>query len=410
MNNNKKIELLSPAGSYEKLKFAVEYGADAVYFAGKNYSLRAKSTNFELDEIEEAMKYLHSRGKFGYCAVNIFAHNDDFAGMQDYVKNLEAVGVDAFIVADPGVFHLIKSSGVKTPLHISTQANVTNIMAVKFWEQMGAERVVLARELEKEEIEHICKNTNMEIEVFAHGAMCMAMSGRCMISNYVTGRDANKGECTQSCRWNYKVSLTPENREVDFPIEEDEHGVYFFNTKDLNLIRRVGDLIKIGVKSLKIEGRMKSIMYVSAITGAYRKAIDLALLNPDEYVADDELIDILNSVSNRTYTEGFFGGDYSTDSMNYETSGYVREAAFLGVIERDYNGEAVVKVKSAFNKGDKISILTPGIDIKHIIVDNIVDVRNGEIVERTKPNFYYKFDGIQDIREYSLLREEFAKQ
>ena len=269
----KKPELLAPAGTLEKLKMAVLYGADAVYLGGKSFGLRALGGNFSREELAEGTEFAHAHGCKVYVTVNIYPHDGDLAGLPEYLRDLEAIGVDALLVADLGVFSIAREKVPNLPLHVSTQANTVNSAAVKAWQALGAQRVVLARELSIAEIAAIRKAVPVELEMFVHGAMCISMSGRCLLSNYFTGRDSNRGACAQSCRWRY--ALVEETRPGQyFPIEEDERGTYILNSKDLCLLPHLSELIKSGVDSLKIEGRMKSVHYVASVTKAYRMAID----------------------------------------------------------------------------------------------------------------------------------------
>ena len=379
------VELLSPAGNFEKLVSAVRFGCDAVYLSGENFSLRAKSSNFRDDELENALKYLHKNGKKGYVTVNIYARNYDFEHLPAYLEYLEGIHADGIIISDLGVLKLIRDMGIKTPVHISTQANTTNYMSVKFFEDLGVKRVILARELSEKEVEFIVKNTSMDIEVFVHGAMCISHSGRCVLSNYMTGRDSNRGECTHPCRWNYY--LVEETRPGEYlKIEEDERGSYIYNSKDLCLIDYLKNIIDMGVKSLKIEGRMKSSMYVSVVTGVYRKAID-EILTYGEVKEIERLRLLLNSVSNRSFTTGFFGGAVNEASMNYDTSSYVRLTDYLGLVEGTNELGVVFTAKGKFSSDEKISILNTDMTETEII-SSLVDF-DGKNVDFTKPNSRY---------------------
>jgi putative protease len=396
------IELLSPAGNYEKMVAAVTFGADAVYLSGTDFGLRAKSKNFSLSTMEKALKFLHDNHKKGYVTVNIYGRNYDIDPLKEYLGNLKDLNPDALIVSDPGIFKLIKDLGIKIPIHISTQANITNYMAVRFWEDLGAERIILARELSKNEIEFICKNTSVDIEVFVHGAMCISHSGRCVLSNYFTGKDANKGECTHPCRWKYH--LVEETRPGEYlPINEDEFGTYIYNSKDLCLIKRIDELIKIGVKSLKIEGRMKSVMYASVVTGVYRQAIDSVLNGNwnDENVG--YWLDLLSSVSNREYTEAFYSGSAGNESMNYNTSSYVRNTDFLGMVTNSSENFVQVLCKGKFRIGEKLHFLTPEMKEITFVCEKITDKDNND-VSFTKPNTNYGIPVFENIPQYSLLR------
>ncbi|MGA1847098.1 peptidase U32 family protein [Deferribacter abyssi] len=394
------VELLSPAGNFQKLKSAVDFGADAVYLAGKNFGLRAQAGNFSLEEMDRAIKYLHSRGKKGYVTVNIYARNYDFKDLKKYLHELKEINPDGIIISDMGVFKLIKDEKIDIPVHISTQANTTNYYAINMWKELGVKRVVLARELSKNEIKEICENTDIEIEVFVHGAMCISHSGRCVLSNYMTKRDANRGECTHPCRWNYY--LLEESRPGEyFPIFEDSRGTYIYNSKDLCLLRYIDELIEMGVKSLKIEGRMKSIMYVSVVTGVYRKVIDDLIegKTPDyEYLQN-----LLNSVSNREYTTGFYAGFADETSMNYKTSSYVRNTDFLGVVKENNNGKIVFECKGKIYSGETLHILDKSLLEHKVVFDRILDL-NGKRVDFTKPNRDYILDCGLNFQKGSLIR------
>ena len=364
------MELLSPAGNFEKMKAAVLFGADAVYFGGPSFGLRAFAGNFTFDEMEESLKYLHERGKKGYVTVNVFPSTKEFDEIETYLKRCAAVGADGLIISDPGIFYTAKKAGIDIPISISTQANITNLAAVNFWAEQGASRVIMAREVSEDDLRKTAAEANCEIEVFIHGAICISMSGRCLISSYMTGRDANKGECTHPCRWKY--ALMEETRPGNYyPVYEDERGTYLYNSKDLRLLERIGVLEKMGIKSGKIEGRMKSVMYVSVVTGVYRAAINAAMGNPDAYQVDENWRFLLDSVSNRGYTEGFFGGDNDVDSMNRDTGGYRRGADFLGVVKGSKDNEIVVSAKAKFTKGEEVSVLEPGLKRTNVILEAI---------------------------------------
>lgn len=394
------VELLSPAGNMEKLIAAVNFGADAVYFSGKDYGLRASADNFTIEEMYEALKFLHSRGKKGYVTVNIYARNYDFEGLGRYLDQLKEISPDALIVSDVGVFKFIRDRRIDIPIHISTQANTTNYMAVKFWEEMGVERVVLARELTREEIRFIAQSVKCDLEVFVHGAMCISHSGRCVLSNYFNKKDSNRGECTHPCRWKYH--LVEETRPGEYlPVFEDERGTYIYNSKDLCLIEHIGELVDMGIKSFKIEGRMKSSMYTAVVTGVYRQAIDTALKG--DFVVDERWIKLLNTVSNRTYTKGFYTDEADESSINYKTSSYVRGSDFLGVVNYWGDGKLYFHCKGKINTGDKLEILTPQMNEIFHIFDEIYDVK-GERVDFTKPNFDYFIKIDKEIPQHSIIR------
>jgi putative protease len=300
----KKPELLAPAGNLEKLKMAVLYGADAVYLGGKSFGLRAFGGNFSREELKEAMDFAHARGKKVYVTVNIFPHNGDLEGLPDYLQYLQSIQADALLVADLGVFMMCRKLIPDMELHISTQANNTNWASVNAWKELGASRVVLAREMSLAEIREIRSKCDVDLEMFMHGAMCISYSGRCLLSNYFTGRDSNRGSCAQSCRWKY--ALVEETRPGKyFPIEEDERGTYIMNSKDMCLMPNIRDVIESGVDSLKIEGRMKSVHYAASVTKAYRLAIDSYFEDPEHFEVRQEWMDELEKVSHRAYTTGF---------------------------------------------------------------------------------------------------------
>lgn len=352
------IELLAPAGNFEKLRFALHYGADAVYCSGKAFGLRAFAGNFSNEELAEAIHYTHAQGKKLYVTLNAYPHNAELAGLEEYLAFLESVQPDALLVADPGVYDIAMASGLTVPIHISTQATVVNWAGVHFWEkQQNVERVVLARELSLAEIAEISEKTATELEIFVHGAMCMSYSGRCLLSNYMTGRDANKGECAQPCRWNYAI-VEEKRPGVYYPIEEDDHGSYIFNSFDLCTLERLPEILtQHTVQSLKIEGRMKSLYYVSTIIRCYRHVIDAWLA--DGEVAEEELqywMGELEKVSHRPYTTGFLFGRPEDNAVNNASAGYIKPYDFVGVV-RDFDpasGVATIEQRNKISVGDTI--------------------------------------------------------
>ena len=355
-----KPELLAPAGTLEKLKFAVQYGADAVYIAGKKYGLRAFAGNFSREEMAEGIAFAHERGVKVYVTVNVFAHNADMDGLEDYLRELLELKADAIIASDPGVIRISRMAVPDLPVHISTQANSTNWSTVQFWKDLGAERVVLARELTLPEIQEIREKVNVELETFVHGAMCISYSGRCLLSNYMTERDSNQGQCAQACRWNY--NLVEEKRPNEFyPIQEDERGTYVFNSQDLCLLQHLPELIETGIKSLKIEGRMKSAYYVATIIRAYRNMID-AYYGEAEVSGDIQFwLDELQKVSHRPYTTGFYFGKPENGALTLESSQYIRPYDFIGVV-KEYDaasGMATIEQRNHFKVGDTIEFFSP---------------------------------------------------
>ena len=380
----KKIELLAPAGDFEKLKTAIYFGADAVYFAGKNYGLRAYGTNFDSMSIKSAMDYIHSHGKRGYVTLNVYARHNDFDGLKEYVQSLVDAKVDAVLISDLGIFSFVHENFPELEIHISTQANTTNSYAAKMWQKLGAKRIVLARELDIDEIKKITsENPNLEIEAFVHGAMCISYSGRCLLSNYLTGRDSNHGECVQACRWKY--SVTEENRPDDkLDLEEDERGTYIFNSKDLCLIDYIDKIIDSGVDSLKIEGRMKSPYYVATVVNAYRRAIDYMLKCKAEnkkYATPKYLKDELEKASHRKYTTGFMFNDNNV-RQNYESSIQEQNSKFMAIVIGKEKGRFMVEQRNKFAVGDSLEILSPGEQFnKQILIEKMTDENNTPIDE-----------------------------
>jgi len=363
-----KPEVLAPAGSLEKLKIAIDFGADAVYIGGGKLNLRAFSDNFGTEEIIEGVKYCHDRGKKLYVTMNVFPRNHDLKGAEEYIKGLYEMGVDAIIVADPSIVSIAQEVAPELEIHLSTQANITNWRATKFWYEQGVKRIVLARELTFTEINNIRKNIpeGCELEVFVHGSMCMAYSGRCLISNYMLGRDANKGICSNACR--YKYYLVEETRPNEYyPVYEDDDGTYIMNSKDLCMINHIPELIRSGVHSFKIEGRMKNEFYVASVVKAYREAIDSYFEDPNNYEFKQEWMDTVQKISHRPYHTGFFFGIMGEQS--YEESSYIRDYEIVGIVQ-EYNEEtkeAIVLQKNRVFEGDEVEVLrahTPYFNIK----------------------------------------------
>ncbi|MFU0783410.1 MAG: 23S rRNA C2501 and tRNA U34 5'-hydroxylation protein RlhA/YrrN/YrrO, U32 peptidase family [Thermoanaerobacterium thermosaccharolyticum] len=401
------IELLSPAGDIERVKIAVNYGADAVYFGGNNYGLRA-SVGFSLDEIKYAVEYIKKHNKKAYLTVNIFPHNEDLEGLPEYIYEVSKTGIDAVIISDPGVFSIIKEVAPKLEIHISTQANNVNYRSAIFWHDLGAKRIVLARELSLEEIKGIREKTpdDLELEVFVHGAMCISYSGRCLLSNYLTGRDANKGECTHPCRWKYY--LVEEKRPGQYmSIEEDDRGTYIMNSKDLCMIKYIPDIIKAGATSLKIEGRNKSSYYVAVVTKAYRKAIDDYLEFGDKYVFDESLLEELGKASNRDFTTGFYFGKPGAESHNYGTSSYIRNYNIVGMV-LDYdeeNGFAIVEQRNRFFLGDEVEIIGPH-DMFTEVINRMYDADGNEIDVAPHPQMIVKIPFKRKVEKYYMIRKK----
>lgn len=361
----KKVELLAPAGDLEKFKTAIQYGADAVYLAGDKLGLRTASKNFSLDDIKEATKIAHDLDKKVYLTLNVISHNKDLEGVDEYIQSLDEAGVDAFIVSDPGIFQKVKTLAPSKEIHISTQANITNTATVEFWKSLGADRVILARELSLEEIKEIKDEVkdSIMIEAFVHGAMCMSYSGRCLLSNFMTGRSANMGDCAHPCR--YKYYLMEETRPGEYyPITEDEKGSYIMNSKDLCMINYIPELIEAGVDSFKIEGRVKSEYYVATVINQYRRAIDdyyedieKYKFNRDNYIYLEEIM----KVSHRDFTTAFFFGDVKEASLTYDNSSYIRLYDFIArVLDYDEDKKLMkVQERNKFSIGDEVEIFGP---------------------------------------------------
>ena len=378
----KNIELLAPAGSLKKLKTAIDFGADAVYAGGKEFSLRAFADNFTLEDMREGVEYCHARGKKMYVTVNIFPKNKDFEVAKEYFCQLESIGVDAVLITDAGLISLCKRVAPSLPIHLSTQANTLNKYTVEFWASQGVERVVLARELSFAEIKEIHEhNLDTELEVFVHGAMCVSYSGRCLLSNYLDGRDANRGECVQACRWHYNI--TESSRDGDpLQMEEDERGTYILNSKDLNMLSYIPELADAGVLSLKIEGRMKSEYYLATVVNAYRRALDSFYKGEFQSVVD-ELEREVRKVVHRDYTVAYtLGENNKTIAYNSGQNGGSHE--FIAVVNGYENGYAIVEMRNRFRVGDTLEVLSPTDSFnKQLVVGEMIDAK-GNIIDDAK--------------------------
>ena len=358
----RKTELLIPAGSLEVLKTAVVYGADAVYIGGEAFGLRAKAKNFSNQEIREGIRFAHERGVKVYITANILAHNEDLAGAEAYFKELGEIGPDALIISDPGIFDIARRILPDVDIHISTQANNTNYGTYQFWWRLGAKRVVSARELSLQEIRQIRENIpeEMEIESFIHGAMCISYSGRCLLSNFLAGRDANHGACSHPCRWKYAV--VEETRPGEYmPVYENERGTFLFNSKDLCMIEHVPEMMEAGIDSFKIEGRMKTALYVAAVARTYRRAIDDYLEDPEKYRKNLEWYkEEIGKCTTREFTTGFYFGKPTEDAQIYRNSTYIRNYTYLGSVERtDETGRCLLEQKNKFSAGETIEVMKP---------------------------------------------------
>ena len=406
----KKPELLAPAGNMEKLKMALLYGADAVYLGGKAFGLRAFGGNFTNEEMREAVDFAHSMEKKIYVTVNIFPHNSDIAKLPEYLSFLNEIQVDAILVADLGVFTLAKKYAPDVDLHISTQANNTNWAAVNAWAELGASRVVLAREMSLAEIREIREKCSVELEMFVHGAMCISYSGRCLMSNYLTGRDANRGSCAQPCRWNY--ALVEEKRPGQyFPVLEDERGTYIFNSKDMCLLPYLPDVLSSGVESLKIEGRMKSVHYAASVVKAYREAIDSYFANPEGFQVKKEWLDELDKVSHRAYTTGFYYGRPTEKDQIYGTSSYTQTSDFVGLV-LDYDAEtgyATVEQRNNMKVGQEIEIFQPHLFGYRQILQEMYD-EEGELIQvAPHPQQIVKIRMDKPVEPYTILRRNIVQ-
>lgn len=407
----KKPELLAPAGNMEKLKMALLYGADAVYLGGKAFGLRAFGGNFANEELQEAVAFAHGMGKKIYVTVNIFPHNSDIAKMPAYLAFLNDIRVDAILVADLGVFTLARKYAPDVDLHISTQANNTNWAAVNAWAELGASRVVLAREMSLAEIREIREKCSVELEMFVHGAMCISYSGRCLMSNYLTGRDANRGSCAQPCRWNY--ALVEEKRPGQyFPVLEDERGTYIFNSKDMCLLPYLPDVLASGVESLKIEGRMKSVHYAASVVKAYREAIDSYFANPEAFHVKEEWIEELDKVSHRAYTTGFYYGRPTEKDQIYGTSSYTQTSDFVGLV-LDYDaktGFATVEQRNNMKVGQEIEIFQPHLPGYRQLLQEMYDEEGERIQVAPHPQQIVKIRMEKPVEPYAILRRDIAGQ
>ena len=402
----RKTELLIPAGSLDVLKTAVIYGADAVYLGGEAFGLRAKAKNFTNEEIMEGIKFAHDHGVKVYITANILAHNDDLPGVEAYFEELKTIRPDALIISDPGVFTIAKRVLPDMEIHISTQANNTNYGTYLFWHELGAKRVVSARELSLKEIKEIRAHIpeDMEIESFIHGAMCISYSGRCLLSNFFTGRDANQGACTHPCRWKY--SVVEETRPGEYmPVYENERGTYIFNSKDLCMIEHVPEMIDAGIDSFKIEGRMKTALYVATVARTYRKAINDYLEDPEKYKANMEWYkEEIGKCTYREFTTGFYFGKPTSETQIYDSNTYVKNYIYLGTVEeRDARGFAKIEQKNKFSVGETIEIMKP--DGRNISA--LVRGESQESAPHPKQILYIDLDG--EVEQYDILRKKEAE-
>ena len=405
MRRIQKPELLAPAGNMEKLHMALLYGADAVYLGGKMFGLRAFASNFSLAEMDEAVAFAHSLHKKVYVTVNIFAHNEDINALPDYLRSLQAIGVDALLISDFGVWSVAREIIPEMPLHVSTQANTTNWAAVKAWENLGASRVVLARELSFTEMKEIGSKTEVELEAFVHGAMCISYSGRCWLSSYLTGRDGNRGACAQVCRWEF--SLTEKNRPGEiYDVAGDEQGTYIMNSKDLCLLPYLPQLMEAGICSFKIEGRMKSAHYAASVVSVYRRAIDACWRDPQHYTVKQEWLDELEKVSHRPYTTGFALGKPDATAQVYTTSSYLQTHEFVGLVRDWDNGRLTVEQRNHMKEGETLEVFCPDGSLRTLVLKEMRNQEGEPIVAAQHPQMVFTCRAAESIPESSILRRK----
>ncbi|MFO0752984.1 MAG: U32 family peptidase [Thermodesulfovibrionales bacterium] len=401
----KRPEVLAPAGDFEKLRTAIHYGADAVFLGDSRFSLRGKAGNFHGGELKAALHYAHERGVRVYVTMNIFPHNRDLPAIRDHIQLLREAGPDAVILSDPGLFMMFRREAPGIDLHISTQANVTNVESARFWEELGAQRLVLARELSLAEIREICRNTSIELEAFVHGSLCVSYSGRCYLSSFLASRGANRGECTNSCRWNY--TLMEEKRPGEYlPVFEDDRGTYIMSSRDLCMVEHLPLLAEAGVSSFKIEGRMKGINYVAGVVKTYREAVD-ALSSGEPYTVPRRWLRELSLFSNRGYTTGMYFGKQPDSAYTFDGESYVMSRELVGVVKEIDGGMARIALRNRIDEGDEIEYLSPGIEEERFRVEFMRDgegsslstARNGDVILMPVP---------EGVRSNDLIRREKA--
>ncbi len=405
----RKTELLVPASSLEVLKVAVTFGADAVYIGGEVYGLRAKAKNFSKEEMAEGVAFAHEHGVKVYVTANILAHNNDLDGVKEYFKELKEIMPDGLIIADPAIFMIAKEICPEIERHVSTQANNTNYGTYNFWHSLGATRVVSARELSLAEIKEIRNNIpdDLEIETFIHGAMCISYSGRCLLSNYFTGRDANQGACTHPCRWKYAV--VEEERPGEYlPVYENERGTYIFNSKDLCMIEHIPDLLESGIDSFKIEGRMKTALYVATVARTYRKAIDDCIESKEKYLQNlDWYKEQISACTYRQFTTGFFYGKPSEDSQIYDNNTYNIGYTYLGLVgQKNEEGLYSIEQRNKFSVGETIEIMRPNGDNIDVVVKRILDDEGNEMESCPHPKQKLWIDLGTELQEFDILRRK----
>lgn len=403
-NHLNKVELLAPAGNLEKLEFAIRYGADAVYLGGQQFGLRAKAGNFSFDDMDKGVDFAHRNGAKVYVATNIVAHDDDLKGLEDYLQTIKKIGIDAIIVADPAIISIAKKTAPDLDIHLSTQASITNWQTVQFWKDEGLARVVLARELSLVEISEIKERVDIEIETFIHGAMCNSYSGRCVLSNHMTNRDANRGGCAQSCRWNYDLF---KSGDIDIPLFKEGDDPYTMSSKDLYMVDSIHDLINAGVDSLKIEGRMKSIHYVATIVNTYRHAIDMYYDNPKDYTIDPKWYDEVIKASHRPIFNGFYYKPPYENGQIYGEEPKIRRYDFVGMV-LGYDKEtkiATIQQRNNFKVGQEIEFFGP--DTKFMQTINYIEDKQGNVVDVARhPLQIVKVKVDNPVNIYDMMRKE----
>ncbi len=403
-NHLNKVELLAPAGNLEKLEFAIRYGADAVYLGGQQFGLRSKAGNFSFDDMDKGIDFAHKNGAKVYVAMNIIAHDEDLKGLEDYLYTIKSIDADAIIVADPAIISIAKKTVPDLDIHLSTQASTTNWRSVQFWKNEGLTRVVLARELSLLEIREIKDRVDIELETFIHGAMCNSYSGRCVLSNHMTNRDANRGGCAQSCRWNYDLFKSENN---DIPLFKEGDNPYTMSSKDLNMVDKVDEIIEAGIDSLKIEGRMKSIHYVATIVNTYRHAIDMFYAKLNDHTIDSKLYDEVLKASHRPIFNGFYYKPPSEDGQIYGEEPKIRRYDFVGMV-LDYDMEtktATIQQRNNFKVGQEIEFFGP--DTKFMQTINYIEDKQGNSVEVARhPLQIIKVKVDNPVKIYDMMRKE----
>ena len=403
-----KIELLAPAGNLERLKVALLYGADAVYAGGDAFSLRVRAKNFSYDDLARGIELTHKAGKKFYLTANVILHNEEIDDFISYLNQIKTLAPDGLIISDLGAFHLAKEFAPEIPIHVSTQANNVNYATVNTWHKLGASRVVLARELTLSEVATIREKTDpsLELEAFVHGAMCISYSGRCLLSSYMTGRESNSGDCAHPCRWNY--SLVEEKRPNEhFPVYENERGTFILNSKDMCMLPYIPELANSGVTSFKIEGRVKTEYYVATVVGAYRRAIDSYLENPEKYVFRSEWMEELYKVSNRGYTTGFWLGNPMENGQEYENGGYFRDYDVAAIsCGTDKDGVTTFIQKNKLTVGEEVEIVAPNAAPFSYTIQKMTDTDGNELLSVPHPMQKFCMDTGCALPEYAMIRKK----